>query len=450
MSSWRTEVRKTLALALPIIAVQIGMKAMGTVDVMMVGHHSPLGLAAITLGELYIWGLLIFGLGILTAFDPVISQAVGARDEQAIRLGVQRGLCLALILSIPVTLALLPASWVFSSLDQPAEIIPAAAEYVLYSLPGVLPFFVYAVLRVGLQALSCVRPIVLVIVSANLLNVFLDWLLIFGNWGCPELGLKGSAIATSICRWVMAIGLVLMAMPRLAPYLKPSGSNILDVAAIAKLLRLGLPIGLQYFLEMGVFAFTALLVGWFGSVALAGHQIAINLAALTFMIPLGLSSAVAVRVGYAIGAGDMQAARHAANAALLFGGGVMVVFAALFLSIPAVFTVPYTDDPRVIAIAVALIPIAGVFQVFDGLQVAALGILRGMGKTLIASLVSLFGFWMLGLPVGCLLAFYMGLGPVGLWWGLVTALATVAVILMMFVRRSLAGEVDRFETDRPA
>ncbi len=447
MSPWRTEVRKTLALALPIIAVQIGMKAMGTVDVMMVGHHSPLGLAAITLGELYIWSLLIFGLGILAALDPVISQAVGARDELAIRLGMQRGLYLALILSLPVTLVLLPAEWVFTALDQPAEIIPQAAEYVLYSLPGVLPFFVYAVLRVSLQALSCVRPIVLVIVLANLLNGFLDWLLIFGNLGFPELGLRGSAIATSISRWMMAMGLVAMAFPRLGPYLRPSGARVLDRVALSKLLRLGLPIGFQYFLEMGVFAFTALLVGWFGSVSLAGHQIAINLASLTFMIPLGLSSAVAVRVGYAIGAGDMQAARYAANAALLFGGGVMVIFAVLFLGMPQIFTLPYTNDPEVVAIAITLIPIAGVFQVFDGLQVAALGILRGMGKTLVASIVSLFGYWVLGLPVGCLMAFYLDLGPVGLWWGLVTALGTVAIILMISVRRQLAGPLSRIEGD---
>jgi MATE family multidrug resistance protein len=215
------------------------------------------------------------------------------------------------------------------------------------------------------------------------------------------------------------------------------------------MLRLGMPIGCQYTLEFGAFAFVALMMGWLGTRAMAGHQVAINLASLTFMVPLGVADAGAILVGHAVGREDPAGTRGAARAALLCGIAFMSCTAVVFLTLPGPLTRLYTTDAAVTAVAVALIPLAGVFQVFDGTQVVAGGILRGLGETKVAMLVNLFGYWFFGLPVSYLLGFVMGFGPRGLWYGLVLGLATVATILLVRVRMALARERRRVLIDHP-
>jgi MATE family multidrug resistance protein len=241
----------------------------------------------------------------------------------------------------------------------------------------------------------------------------------------------------------MAAVLVVGAWPALRPTLRPWRPGALQPRALLPLVRVGVPIGVQQCLEFFAFGLTGLLMGRLGTVPMAGHETALNLAALVFMVPLGVGAAAAVRVGHAIGRGDPPGARRAARVAMLVGVGFMTTTAAAMLAAPRALAALYTTDAAVIAVAAALIPLAGVFQVFDGLQAVSLGVLRGAGDTRAPMLINLFGFWLVGLPLGSWLCFGRGMGARGLWWGLVAGLATVAVVLAARVRRRLAGPLSR-------
>lgn len=449
----RREFRSLVRLALPIVAVQVGLMFMGVVDTLMVGRVSAAALAAVALGNLYFFFIAIFGMGVLFGLDPIVSQAVGARDDAAIARAVQRGLVMALALALLSLIPLLPAEPVITRFRQPPDVIPLAAGYVHAATPGILAFFAFVVLRQTLQAMDRVRPIVIAIIAANLVNVLANWLLVFGSWGFPELGPVGTGWASTFSRWTMLLFLAVLTAGRLAPYLEPAGRVILQPRPLWRMLRLGAPIGAQFQLEMGAFAAVALLMGWLGTAQMAGHQVAINLASLTFMVPVGIAQAGAVRVGQAVGRDDPPGARVAVKSALVAGAAFMSVTAVLFLTLPGPLTDLYTDEPEVVAVAVALIPIAGVFQVADGLQVVAAGVLRGVGDTTAPFVANLLAFWMVGLPIGIYLGFRTDAGPVGLWWGLVAGLALVALFLVLRVRvrmrRAIARVVIDDEGPRP-
>ena len=293
-----------LDLALPVVIIQVGMMSMGVVDTIIVGHLSPQALAAVALGNLYFFVPAVFGMGTLMVLDPVVAQAVGAGDAPSVARGVQRGVILAGLLAIPSVILLVAAEPVLALLHQPADVVPLAADYSERLAPGVLPFFLFIVFRQSLQALGRLRPIVVVIVLANLANALLNWALVFGKWGFPTLGVPGSAWATTISRWLLCLGLPALAWKTLAPHIRPMRPEIWHLAPLGRMLRLGTPIGAQFVLEFGAFALVALMMGWLGTRQMAGHQIAINLASLTFMVPLGVADAAAVLVGRAVGRGD--------------------------------------------------------------------------------------------------------------------------------------------------
>jgi multidrug resistance protein, MATE family len=437
------EFRSLLRLALPIVTVQVGLMMMGVVDTLMVGRVSAAALAAVALGNLYFFSVAIFGMGVLFALDPVISQAVGARDETGIARGLQRGLILALVLSF---LSLVPLTLVeplIVLLRQPPDVIPLAAGYVHAATPGLFAFLAFVVLRQTLQAMDRVRPIVFTILLANLVNVALNWVLVFGRFGFPALGPVGTGWASTLSRWTMLVTLVVFTYGQLGPYLKPAGRDVLRLRPLARMLRIGLPVGGQLELEMGAFAVVALLMGWLGTAEMAGHQVAINLASLTFMVPLGIAQAGSVRVGQAVGRGEPAAARFAVAAALVSGASFMFLAGVVLVALPGALTALYTNDPAVVVVAVALIPVAGVFQVFDGLQVVAAGVLRGIGDTTAPFLANLVAFWVIGLPIGVYLGFRTAAGPVGLWWGLVVGLAAVALFLVIRVRVRMRRDLVR-------
>lgn len=436
-----------LRLALPVVTVQVGTMTMGAVDTLMVGHVSPQALAAVALGNLYFFAIAIFGNGTLMVLDPVVAQAVGAGDHEGIARAVQRGLVLTLLLGSAATLCYLPARTVFTVLRQPPDVVPGASRYVLLSIPGVFPVLGFVVLRQSLQAMHRVAPIVWTIVGTNLVNVALNWVFVYGHLGSPALGVSGSAIATSASRWLMPIVLLAAAWAPLRGSLHPWRRGTIALAPLRRLLHLGLPIGVQFELEYAAFGAIALLMGRIGTVPMAAHQIAINLAALTFMVPLGVGAAAAVLVGNAVGRGDDDGGRRAAAAALLCGVGFMCASAVGFLAAPTALARLYSADAPVVALASSLIPIAGIFQVFDGMQGVSAGILRGVGDTRAPSVINLLGFWLLGLPSSAWLAFRAGAGPEGLWWGLVVGLAAVAVLLLARVRSRLRQGTQRLHVE---
>ena len=433
-SDARAELRATVTLAVPVVFVQLGFMAMGVVDTLMVGRVSARVLAAVALGNLYFFNVSIFSVGTLMALDPIVAQSVGAGDDEAVARAMQRGLVIALALTVATSLLIAPARSALVAFHQPAEIVPDAAAYLRISIAGVLPYFLFVVFRQTLQAMHRVAPIVWTIVAANLTNAGFNWVFVYGHLGSPALGVAGSAIATAISRWVMLILVLVLSWKELRAPLLPVRSGVASWTPMWRMLRLGLPIGAQQMLEAGAFGAIGLLMGVLGTIEMAAHQIAITLAAFTFMVPLGVGSAAAVRVGHAIGAGDEHRARAAIGAAYLCGVGFMAMTAIAFLGAPRMLAHAFTGDARVVALAAVLIPIAGVFQVFDGGQAVGAGVLRGAGDTTAPLFVMLGAYWLLGVPVSAYLGFRTSMRAAGLWWGFVVSLAAVAIFLALRIR----------------
>jgi MATE family multidrug resistance protein len=446
-ASARTELRATIALALPVVLVQIGMMFMGVVDTVMVGHISARVLAAVALGNLYFFNAIVLANGTLMALDPVIAQAVGAGDMEAVSRAVQRGVLLAVGLSVVTALLILPAHGVLVLTHQQPEIIPDTTAYLRISIPGALPFLVFVVFRETLQALHRVAPIVWTIVGANLCNAGLNWVFVYGHLGSPALGAAGSAVATLASRWLMGIALLVFAWPSLRPHLVPLRRDALLGAPLLRLLQLGVPVGLQQLLESGAFGAIGLMMGMLGTTEMAGHQIAITLAALTFMVPLGVGAAAAVRVGHAVGARDQTRAKLAARSAFLCGMGFMSITALIFLAAPRLLAAVFTSERGVIAVAGVLIPVAGVFQIFDGAQAVGAGVLRGLGDTRAPLIGMIAGYWLIGLPVSLALGFHTPLRAAGLWWGFVASLSIVALFLAWRIRVLFRREIARVRID---
>lgn len=444
----RAELREMLRLAAPIVLVNVGMQAMGTVDAIMLGRVSASALAAGALGNFYFFVTAVVGIGVLMALDPVIAQAVGARDEEGIARGVQRGVLLTLLVSAGVALTFTPARAVFGGLRQPEEVVPLATSYVLWSIPGLLPFFLFNMMRQALQAMKRLTPVVVAMLFANAANVFLNWVLIYGNLGFEAGGVRGSAQASSLARWLMAIVLVVAAWPALRRTLVPWRTESFAPGPLGRMLLLGLPVGLQFFAEANAFGLVTVMTGWMGTTTLAGHEIALNLASMTFMVPMGVAGAAAVMVGHAIGRGDVSASRRDAVAALVCGVGFMALMAVVFALIPRQLANAYTTDAATRVLAATLIPIAAVFQVFDGTQVISSAILRGAGDTRVPMVLHILSFWAVGIPLGALIAFRFDGGAPGLWWGLTAGLAAAAVLQLLRVRSKLATPVTRLAIDR--
>jgi multidrug resistance protein, MATE family len=430
-SAFRNELAAAGRLAVPVVISQLGMMLMGVIDTIMLGHLSAGALAAGALGHILTLCPMMLGYGILAALDPLVSQAHGAEDARAIGGHLQRGLVMAAALTVPIVLLLLDVGPFLRLLGQPPAVSRDAAAFVRGILWGLLPYFLFVALRQTLQAMSHVRPAAMAIAVGNLCNLAFNWILIFGHLGAPPLGVRGSAFSTSISRCVMFLYLLIAARRRLSPYWRGFTAEAIAWREHLRMLRIGLPVGFHNTVELLIFAIAAVLIGQIGVAALAGHQIAINLASLTYMVPLGISGAAGTRVGNAIGRRDPAGARLAAEACLLMGAGTMLACAVLFVLFPGSLARLYTSDPAVIAMVGALLPIAAAFQVFDGLQVVAAGVLRGAADTTFPAAMAFVGYWVIALPAGWLLAFRAGLGARGLWWGFTVGLGVVAILFLL-------------------
>jgi len=442
----RTDIEEMVRLAIPVVVVQVGMMLFGVVDTMVVGRLSSQALAAVALGHVAVITVSSFGIGVILGLDPILNQALGARDRHAFRRSVQRGFALTVMLMVPTTLLLLPIGAVLALLGQPPETVPLATAYAHISIPGMLPFYGWVVLRLALQAMGRLKPIVATVIAVNLFNLVADWALVFGAGPIPQLGPIGSAWASTIARTLLFVIILIIDRKDLVPLLR-FDREAFRWRPLKRTIRLGLPIGFHLQLEIIAFSVIAVLMGGLGTITMAAHQVAINLASLTFMVPLGVSQATAVRVGNAIGAGDSSGARRAASSGLILGAGFMTLTAVLFIAVPSWLARAYTSMDEVLILAAALIPIAGFFQIVDGLQVVAAGVLRGAGDTRAPLVVNLLGFWLIGLPTSLVLGFTLGYGPEGLWWGLVAGLTAVGTFLLIRVSWKLRGEIERVQVD---
>ncbi|MEB2346381.1 MAG: MATE family efflux transporter [Deltaproteobacteria bacterium] len=432
----RVEVRRLAALAWPVAATQVGNMLLGVVDTLMLGRFSVEALSAAALANVWVWGTLHVAMGVVFGMDPIVAQAHGARDGERVALALQRGLVLALGLSVPLGLAWLLTEEFLRAMGQDPALAAAAERFTRLQIPSV-PFFLgFWALRQYLQGREIVRPALWVMVGANLVNLAGNWAFVYGHLGMPRLGLEGSAIATSLSRAACLVGLaalVLRAGLHEGAWV-PWSRRALSPRGIAEILALGLPVGLQISLEAWAFSGAALLAGRIGTEALAAHTIVLNMAALSFMMPLGIALAAVTRVGNLIGAQRLEEAQRAAWVALGLGAAVMAASALVFLGFRFELPRLYTTDAAVVALAATILPIAAAFQIFDGVQVVACGVLRGMGRTRPAAVFNAVSYWLLGIPLGWWLGLHAGWGLAGIWWGLCIGLAVVASLLLGWIR----------------
>lgn len=404
---------------------------MGIVDTIMVGPLGPAAIGAAGMGSSVFTSVAIFGMGLMLGLDTFVSHAHGAGDEQSCRQWLHSGVWLAIGMSpLVMTVAwliLLTIDW----WGLHPQIRPLVSGYLGAISFGAPPLLLYAAFRRYLQGMHIVRPIMFALVTANLVNAAANWVLIYGHLGLPALGVPGAAWATTVARVYMAAFLfVAIQLEHRRRRDHPHVSLAPDVDRVRRLIALGFPAASQVFLEVGVFAAATALAGRLEPVSSGAHQIALNIASLAFMVPLGLASSGAVRVGHAIGARDPARAIRAGWTALATGGVVMTLIGLVLFGWPAALIGAFSTDPRIIDLGVTLLAIAAAFQLFDGTQAVATGVLRGIGETRMPMIVNVIGHWVFGLPVGYILCFRLAWGVTGLWVGLSIGLVVTAVVLV--------------------
>jgi MATE family multidrug resistance protein len=433
----RAELGAMLRLALPVIAAEIGWITMGLADTIMVGPLGPAAIGAVGAGSILYFAVMVVGFGTITALDTFVSHSFGAGRIDDCHRWLIAGLQVAGILTIVLTLlsfALIASLGLFRLHPDVLALIRPYMTHLQWSTPLLL---VYAVLRRYLQAMHVVRPIMYVLVIANLVNIAANWVLIYGHLGFPALGVVGSAYATVLSRLVVAVVLIGFVLGRERQ--RPSGLHdaplVWENTRIRRILRLGLPAAGQNLLEVGIFAMASALAGRIAPISVAAHQVVLSIVGFVFMVPFGFSSAAAVRVGHAIGRGDPQGARRAGWAALALATCAMLLSAALFAGAPRLLIGIFTQDARVIELGAGLLLVAALFQIFDGVQAVATGALRGLGNTHVPMFVNLVGHWALGLPLAYFLCFRYGFGVQGLWMGLAFGLIFAGAVLLVVWQR---------------
>jgi multidrug resistance protein, MATE family len=444
MLRWQTlraELRPTLRLALPLVLAEIGWMTMGIVDTVMVGHlpDSANAIGAVSISSSIFNVVAFFGGGLLIGLDTLVAQAFGAGKRE----DCHRSLVNGIYLSLVMTPLLMAPVWSFGPLLQALHIDPVVARlavpYMKALAIGLFPLMLYFAVRRCIQAMNMVRPVAFALVTANLINVLFNWVLIYGKWGFRAMGVVGSGWSTALARLYMAIilvGYLLWYDRRHRTELLKTPVNI-DFRRIRRLVILGLPAATQITLEISVFALTAALIGRLGAVPLAAHQIAINTVAFTYMVPLGISSVAAVRVGQAIGRNDLPGAADAGDTAIFIGAGFMALCSAALLLFPRPIARMYTPDAAVIHTTILLLAAGAAFQLFDGLQTVATGALRGAGDTRTPMFCHFTAYWIIGLPLGAWLCFRRHWGAVGLWSGLSLALILIGIVLLLAWRRTV-------------
>jgi MATE family multidrug resistance protein len=446
LSHLREELRPTVKLAVPLVLAELGWMTMAIVDTMMVGRlpNSAVAIGAVALGSNIFITIALFGEGLLLGLDTLVSQAFGAGKRE----DCHRSLVNSIYLSIALTPPLLIPIWLlrhfYVGIGANSVVVELAVPYTKALGYGLLPLLLYFAIRRCLQAMNMVRPVAFALISANIINALGNYLLIYGKWGFPNLGAVGSGWSTAIARAYLALVLIVY----LLWYDRKHRTELLktpidiDFPRIKRLIVLGFPAAMQFTLESGVFALVTALISRFGPVPLATHQIALNTVAFTYMVPLGISSAAAVRVGQAIGRKDAQGAAAAGYTSIFLSAVFMTLAGIAMLLFPSWISRIYTPDETIIRATGMLLAAGAAFQLFDGIQTAATGALRGAGNTRTPMFCHFTAYWIIGLPLGARLAFRHNMGALGLWVGLSLALILIGIVLLLVWRNTANNLAD--------
>ena len=430
-TSNRAELSALGRIAAPAVAAQLATMALGTVDTIMAGQLGPDALAAVATGVNLVSPLMLFILGVFLALNPIASQYNGANNQAAVAASVQSGLWFALLISVPVFFLWRELGVVLDWLNVEPSVRPTAIEYIKALSWGTPLFWLFLSLRFANEGLFATKAVMTCAFLAVPTNAFFNWVFMYGNLGAPKLGAVGTGYATSLTWTLMFLFMLTYTLTakRHAAFRQHFIWHKPDWPRLAEIARLGLPMGSAFALEVLMFAGMGLMMATYNTTVISAHQIALNYASLTFMIPLGIANAITARVGYAVGAGSPIAVRRAGWVGIGFAAGIALLSTASMLLLPRQITALYTDNADVTLMAISFLSLAAIFQLSDALQVTAAGALRGLKETRYPTLISIVAYWVVGFPSGWLLAHHSPLGPAGYWAGMICGLTLAAVLL---------------------
>jgi len=431
LQSFKKHIWETFNLAYPVIIGQLGFIMMGVVDSIMVGELGAVPLAGASLGNSMFILIFIIGLGVSMSVTPLIAILVGAKRFQECGIYFRQSLIVNIVLGLILMSVVFFTSNLFEYLNQPLAVAEQASSYTKIIALSIMPAMLFHTYKQFIEGFSIMKPAMIIAIVANIINAFANWVFIYGNIGMPALGLKGAGWATFFSRVFMAFVIMLYVMNK--EYFKQFDVNFhfkkINFPVIKKILSIGLPSGFQYFFEVGAFSFAVIMIGWLGTNQLAAHQIAINLASITFMVVLGISAAGGIRVGNKVGKKDVVEVRKAGFTAVIMGASIMFTFGVIFIVLNEFLPTLYIDNEDVIRIASSLIVIAALFQISDGIQGVGIGVLRGLTDVKIPTLITFIAYWVLALPIGYLFGFVFHFGVEGVWVGLLLGLTASAAML---------------------
>lgn len=435
--SYKEHFNKTLNLAYPVMLSQLGHIMVGMADSIMVGQlgQTPLAAASFANGVFVVF--LMFGIGLSYGITPLVAQADGQQDTTKITRLLRHGMILCSVAGVLLLLILFGSTYLFPYLQQPEEVISLGTPYFLVIASSLIPLMIFQNFRQFSEGLSVTKPTMYITIVANLVNILLNYLLIYGKLGLPEMGLNGAGWATLISRIMMAIGLYVFVIKyeKFKAYRSAFDFGKIKAEFFKPMLKIGVPSGVQFLFEVGAFTMAAIMMGWLGTGPLAAHQIALSLVSLSYMMASGISAASTVRIGNQIGMKDGSNLQRVGNTSFLMSLIFMACCAILFASLSSFFPTLYVSEPEVISIATTLIIVAGFFQLSDGVQVVGLGALRGMSDVKVPTIITLVAYWGLAIPASYVLGFTLELGPAGIWYGLLIGLTAAAVALFVRFKR---------------
>ena len=439
MDNYKYHIKETIKLAYPVVIGQLGHMMLGVVDSLMVGRLGAVQLAASSLVNGLILLILVLGIGMSVALTPLVAIAKGSEKHDECGIILRQGLLVNIVFSFLLVVVIYFLADLIHYLNQPVEVAQYAESYLKILNISIIPFMLFQTYKQFSEGLSFTKPPMTILIFSVFINAFLNWILIFGNLGLPRLELDGAGYATLMTRIFMAAAIFIYirnakSFQEFDPSLRFKSVNF---KVIRKIVNIGVPGGFQMFFEVGGFSFAAIMVGWIGVNELAAHQIALNLASITFMVGLGISISVTIRVGNFLGKRDSVEIKKAGYSALFIIAVIMSLFGIMFFAFRNYLPTLYINDVEVIKIASSLIIIAAIFQIVDGLQIVGVGILRGLTDMKAPMVISFIAYWVIGLPVAYLLGFIFDFGVEGIWVSFVVGLTLAAIFFILRFRKFL-------------
>lgn len=436
-AKYRSQYAQNLRLAIPVVLSQAGQIVVQLVDNAMVGKLGAAPLAGVGFGGAMFWAIFCLVMGISFGLTPLVGEMYAKGQHRTTASYFQNSILLFLILGLIFFAIQYCAVFAMPHLGQPDEVVEHAVPYYKYLVWSVIPYMLYAPFKQFLEGVGNTTIAMITILTANIINIFLNWLLIYGNWGFPAMGAAGAGLSTLIARWFTPVMLIIYFASnwKYSRYFSFFSWRGFSLRRMASLMRIGVPIGSQMLLESGAFVMTTFMMGWIGTTALAANQIAINFANFAFMVILGIGAATTIRVSHEFGRKDLTQLKLATRAAYHLGIGWNLFSALVFIALRNYIPLIFTDDPQVISITATLMVIVAAFQLADGMQAITIGVLRGVQDVKVLIFISLFAYIIINLPVGYMLAFKLDWGAGGLWLGFLFGISTAAVMLGLRLRK---------------